>query len=278
MASRTPLNFLLAIFPGYQLLDLAGPLDIFNILSLEQPDTPLTLTFISDTLDPVASKPLPRKNASWSFDLESAFPHTDGKVNTTFNQYLTPDTTFDEYLKAAEAGELSQEGRLKPLDVLFIPGGFGSRVQRVHPDGSKTSNVQPLVDFIVKVAPHIKEAIITVCTGSDILARTGLLDGRRATVNMYRFQSVTEQNPTVNWQNWARWVRSQASEADGKGVGVDIWSSAGVSAGMDVTLAFITHHYGGLGVSREVAKKLEYDWREIEEAAVDPLYIKHFAK
>ncbi len=45
---------------------------------------------------------------------------------------------------------------------------------------------------------------------------------------------------------------------------------------MDVTLAFIAHHYGGQDVSRNLAKELEYDWREIAEGDKDPLYEKHY--
>lgn len=175
MAASKPLNYLLVLFPGYQLLDLAGPLDILNLLSLRQTETPITLTLISDTLDPVPSKPIPPKSGKWSFDLAASFPETAGNVNPAFNQYLQPDTTFQEYLEALENGSVSQEGRLKPVDVLFIPGGFGSRIDRIKQDGSRVSNVQDLVDFLPRVAPHLKSAVITVCTGSDILARSGLL-------------------------------------------------------------------------------------------------------
>ena len=45
---------------------------------------------------------------------------------------------------------------------------------------------------------------------------------------------------------------------------------------MDVTLAFIAHYYGGQDVARNLAKELEYDWREIAEGDKDPLYEKHY--
>lgn len=95
---------------------------------------------------------------------------------------------------------------------------------------------------------------------------------------MQRFKSVADQHPSVKWQTWARWVRSLPSETPGKGLDLEIWSSAGISAGMDVTLAFIAHHYGGLELSRSLAQSLEYDWREIAEGAVDPLYEKFYGK
>ena len=93
---------------------------------------------------------------------------------------------------------------------------------------------------------------------------------------MSRFDAVAKRNPKVHWQHAARWVRSLPSESKGS-VPVEIWTSAGISAGMDVTLAFIAHHYGGPDVARNLAKALEYDWREVAEGDKDPLYEKHYA-
>ena len=63
-------------------------------------DTPLSLTFIAETLDPVPIKPIPPKGANWHFDIESAFPGSGGKLNLSFNEYLQPDTTYADFLKA----------------------------------------------------------------------------------------------------------------------------------------------------------------------------------
>lgn len=259
-----PTQYLLAIYPGFQLLDLAGPLDILNQLSNSEGNKQLKLTIIAETLDPVPAKPIAPSSADWTFDLQTA-----GQLNTTFNEYLQPDSTFADYLKAAESGGAK-------ADVLLIPGGVGTRLTRVHRDGGRTSNVQSLYDFLPKIAPHISTAIITVCTGSDILAQSGLLNGRRATTNMARFDFVVHRNPGVSWQHGARWVRSLPTEAQ-DGVPIEIWSSAGISAGMDVTLAFVAHFYGGQGVARGLAKALEYDWREIPEGEKDPWYAKYYS-
>ncbi|KIW92503.1 uncharacterized protein Z519_06350 [Cladophialophora bantiana CBS 173.52] len=270
-----PAHYLLPIFPGFQLLDLAGPLDILNILSAQlDPDKyALSLTFIAETLDPVPVKPIPPKSASWTFDLPNALPQTNGKINTSFNEYLQPDITYADYLEALDAGKPGPR-----VDVLLIPGGIGTRLKRVHPDGSKTSNIQSLLDFVPKVVPHITTAILTVCTGSDALAQTGLLNARRATTNMSRWADTTRRNPKVSWVNFARWVRSLPSEAQGhNSAPIEIWTSAGISAGMDLTLAFVAQFYGGQDVARGLAKALEYDWREIAEGEMDPLYEKYYA-
>ncbi|KAH0840487.1 hypothetical protein AYO21_03822 [Fonsecaea monophora] len=270
-----PIHYLLPIFPGFQLLDLAGPLDILNLLStqLDSEKHPLSLTFIAETLDPVPVKPIPPKSANWTFDLPNAFPKTNGRVNLTFNEYLQPDTTYADFLEALSSGKQGSH-----VDVLFIPGGVGTRLSRVHPDGSKSPNVQSLLDFVPKVVPHITTAILTVCTGSDALAQTGLLNARRATTNMSRWAEVTARNPNVSWVNFARWVRSLPSEVQGKNnAPIEIWTSAGISAGMDLTLAFVAQYYGGQDVARGLAKALEYDWRETAEGEKDPLYEKYYA-
>lgn len=272
---QRPLHYLIPIFPGFQLLDVSGPLDILNLLSLDPSASNITLTFIADTLDPVSVKPKPPPKADWKFDLSSAYPGSNGTVNLSFNQTFTPSTTYDDYLAALPR---SAEGNAaKPIDVMLIPGGVGTRLDRIYSDGKRTSNVQTLIDFIPKIAPSISTAIITVCTGSHVLAQTSLLNSRRATTNMARFEDVASSNTRVKWQKGARWVKSLPSESqENAAKDLEIWSSAGISAGMDVTLAFIEDYYGGRQVSRELAKRLEYDWREIEESGIDPMYEKYF--
>lgn len=275
----TPVHFAMPIYPIFQLLDLTGPLDILNLLSSRAPGQPLTLTLLSESLDPVPTKPIPPKNASWKFDLGSVSGGTGGKANTTFNQYLTPDATYQDYLDAV--AKPSAPSSPKPIDVLLIPGGLGSRTMRVDNDtGTKSSNVAALLDFIPKIAPHVQKSIITVCTGSDILAQAGLLDGRRATTNIMMFKTVSERRPAVDWQHYARWCYAPAiDEGESEGGKMvrktpETWTSAGISAGMDVTLAYIAN-YWSLETARGLAKSLEYEWREVPEGQIDPLYEKN---
>ena len=96
------------------------------------------------------------------------------------------------------------------FDILLIPGGFGTR--------AAVSNDA----LLAKIAAMSAKADVTatVCTGSAVLARTGLLDGRPATSNKVAWDWVLEQGPKVDWKRQARWVD------DG-----DIVTSSGVSAG-----------------------------------------------
>ena len=94
------------------------------------------------------------------------------------------------------------------LDVLIIPGGMGMRA----PDDVLKAELKYITDTYPKV-----KYIITVCTGSALLARTGLLDGRRATTNKTSWKGVVGFGPLVKWVAPARWV------VDG-----NIWTAAGV--------------------------------------------------
>ena len=280
-----PLNFLVALYPGFQLMDLAGPLDIFNIVTLPPFSQPLRLTFLASDLSPVPTKPIPPPGANYTYDLNSVLGVQN--VNTTFNQFLIPEYTYASYLSRLSAGSIPDA---EQPDILFIPGGLGSRMNRISPAPSSDSeknttstlNAQDLIDWIPTITPHLRTGIMTVCTGSDILARTGLLNERRATTNMLRFKEVAQRHSAVKWVRGARWVKSgvddgiSSASKESKAKHLEIWSSAGISAGMDVTLAFIAEYFGGMDVSRDIARRLEYDWAEDGEGEVGGLYKRFF--
>jgi putative intracellular protease/amidase len=126
------------------------------------------------------------------------------------------------------------------VNIFLIPGGYGTREE---------VNSVLLIDKIKKIS-ELSEYVLTVCTGTALLAKTGLLDGRKATSNKRAFDWVTTQGPTVNWVRKARWV------VDDK-----YYTSSGVSAGMDMTLGFLQDMHG-IDFAREVAYRIEYTWQE----------------
>jgi transcriptional regulator GlxA family with amidase domain len=132
------------------------------------------------------------------------------------------------------------------LDLILVPGGIGTR------DAIDSSAMLAWL----RERGAAAEIVMTVCTGSALLARTGLLDGRRATTNKMWFQWVTEQGPQVHWVKEARWVE------DGKFV-----TSSGVSAGMDMALAVIAR-LAGPETSKNLAVAAEYEWHQ--DATWDP--------
>jgi len=123
------------------------------------------------------------------------------------------------------------------LDVVLIPGGIGTRT---------AVGDEELVAWIRQISTRAAY-VASVCTGSALLARSGVLDGKRATSNKRAFEWVMSQGPRANWIRKARWVE------DGK-----FWTSSGVTAGIDMSLALI-ERLAGADVARQVADGTEYE-------------------
>ncbi|KAF2795176.1 ThiJ/PfpI family protein [Melanomma pulvis-pyrius CBS 109.77] len=200
---KLPKNIGVILFPGFQLLDICGPLDVLNLLAYSHT---LNLSIIAASLSPVSTS------------------HAQSvAANSNFSQSIVPTHTF------ATAPD--------DLEVLIIPGGFGSR---------KEENIEGVVEFVRGYYPKLKWCL-TVCTGSAILAKSGVLDGRRATSNKKAFAWVKEQNVDVEWVPKARWV------VDG-----NIWTSSGISAGIDLIFAWVGEVFGE-DVATFVADSSEYE-------------------
>jgi transcriptional regulator GlxA family with amidase domain len=132
------------------------------------------------------------------------------------------------------------------FDILLIPGGFGTRA---------AVNNAPFLSQLA-AASQRADVTATVCTGSALLARTGLLDDRPATSNKLAWNWVLQQGPRVQWIRQARWVD------DGT-----IITSSGVSAGIDMALSLIAR-LNGRELALAAARNMEYRWHE--DAGDDP--------
>ncbi len=129
--------------------------------------------------------------------------------------------------------------------ILFIPGGNGARGM---------VNDEACVAAIRSLARNA-EFILTVCTGSILLARAGMLEGKCATSNKRVF-AWTKSAPCVNWIKKARWVK------DGT-----ISTRSGVSAGIDMALGFVADLFGH-PAAQQVSREIEYEWNE--DSGYDP--------
>lgn len=134
------------------------------------------------------------------------------------------------------------------VDIFLIPGGYGTR--------AAVANLA-LIN-IIKSISQLSKFVLTVCTGSALLAKTGLLDGRKATSNKRALGWVITQGARVNWIKKARWTKDE-----------NIYTSAGVSAGMDMTLGFLKDLHG-IEFARQAAYEIEYDW--VEDMEEDNFY------
>jgi len=122
-----------------------------------------------------------------------------------------------------------------PIDILVVPGGFGTRAL-LHDEAT--------LEWIRATAAQA--ALVTsVCTGALLLARNGMLRGRRATTHWAAHDLLVSIDPTIQLQRDVRVVADT------------IFTSAGVSAGLDMSFAVVEQLHGA-EVARETARYIEY--------------------
>ncbi len=132
------------------------------------------------------------------------------------------------------------------LDLTLLPGGIGTIPELEN---------EKLLGFLRERCPRA-EVNMSVCTGSALLAKAGLLDGLRATSNKMFFNLAAVQSDKVDWAENARWVDA------GQYV-----TSSGVSAGTDMSLAVIERLFGAER-AQQAAAFTEYQWHT--DADTDP--------
>ncbi|MBN8049204.1 DJ-1/PfpI family protein [Paraclostridium bifermentans] len=132
---------------------------------------------------------------------------------------------------------------IKSIDkngILVIPGGIGVR------------DLVNDTDFL-NMLKHLAEEsrfCLSICTGSALLAKCGVLNNIKATSNKKALEWVKQTNENVIWIDKSRWV------VDGK-----FYTSSGVSAGMDMALGFVSDQFGK-DKAYEISEFIEYIWNE----------------
>jgi transcriptional regulator GlxA family with amidase domain len=117
------------------------------------------------------------------------------------------------------------------IDTLIVPGGLMGAI-----DGAA-----PLVPIIRRLAPRVRR-LASVCSGAFILSRAGVLDGRSAVTHWAACDQLRRANPQCRVEDDRIFVR------DG-----NVWTSAGVSTGIDLALAMVEEDHGAelaLDISR----------------------------
>jgi transcriptional regulator GlxA family with amidase domain len=191
-------NVAILVYDDVEVLDFAGPFEVFSVAGSEMPRTPY----------------------------RAFFPYTVGLGAGNIVAYgglsVTPRYT---YLDCPDP------------DILIVPGGEGSRRLLKHPQ---------LLAWLTAQAQRV-EIIASVCTGALVLARAGILAGKRATTHHGALARLPELEPSVTVVADARYVQ------DGK-----VWSSGGISAGIDMSLAIVKSL---LGSDAAVVEEMEWMWR-----------------
>ncbi len=135
-----------------------------------------------------------------------------GPVATTCGLTLQADKSF-----------MSARRSRTPIDTLLIAGGHGT---------SDAIKSKPLLNYVRWAAARANR-VVSICTGAMILAEAGFLDNRRATTHWFWCPVLAKRYPKIKVEPDALFVRDD-----------HIWTSAGVTAGMDLSLALIEQDWG----------------------------------
>ena len=177
----------LVVFPGFQILDISGPIAAFEIADRVRPG---------------------------SYDLALMAPG-EGDVASSSGVKMTAEPLA--------AG---------PFDTVMVSGGDGTR------------SLKELAAIVAWLKTVTARRITSVCSGAYLLAEAGLLDGRRATTHWGRTDDFARRYPKVKLDADRIFIR------DG-----DVWTSAGITAGIDLALALVEDDLGA-DVARRVAQQL----------------------
>ncbi|MFC3069036.1 GlxA family transcriptional regulator [Phenylobacterium soli] len=156
--------------------------------------------------------------------------------------------TYDFCLLAPQAGMVASTSGAAlgaaalcegPFDTIIMSGGEGSR---------DYAQLGSLLDWLKREAPRARR-VASVCSGAYLLAKAGLLDARRATTHWNSTDHFAQEFPAVRLEPDRIFTR------DGLGRDGEIWTSAGITAGIDLALALIEDDLGAK-VARRTAQQL----------------------
>ena len=177
-----PRDVVLVVFPGFQGLDLIGPVEVLHAAGDELGHPAYRLLVTASARGPVATASGITMAADWSID------------------------EHDEH-----------------IDTLMVVGGDGTYGAVVD---------DHLVSHVARLARGARR-VTSVCSGAFVLAQAGLLDGRRATTHWRVCDLLASSYPSVQVEPDPIYVR------DG-----NVYTSAGVTAGMDLALALVEEDHG----------------------------------
>ncbi|MBT2395692.1 GlxA family transcriptional regulator [Streptomyces sp. ISL-100] len=156
---------------------------------------------------------------------------TMNPVTTSAGVRVLPDTTFQEV-----------SGRR--IDTLLVPGAVEADSQR-----RVRAITDPTVVAWVKTLAGQTRRVASVCVGAHILAAAGLLEGKRATTHWSTAQQLAADYPSIEVDADPIFIRDH-----------DVWTGAGISACLDLSLALVADDFGeatALRVARQLVMYLK---------------------
>ncbi|MEU9147202.1 DJ-1/PfpI family protein [Streptomyces sp. NPDC048349] len=159
------------------------------------------------------------------YDVVLAAETTD-PVTTSAGVRILPDATFEEV-----AG--------RSIDTLLVPGAVEADGQ-----GRVRAVSDPAVVGRVKALAGRARRVASVCVGAHVLADAGLLDGKRATTHWSTARQLAAEHPSIEVDADPIFIRDQ-----------DVWTGAGISACLDLSLALVADDFGE-SVALRIARQL----------------------
>jgi transcriptional regulator GlxA family with amidase domain len=171
------------------------------------------------------------------------------EVFSVANRYTEP-AAFRVFTVAERIGPVLARGGLSvnpqysfadcpQADVVLVPGGQGTRTEMNNP---------AVIEWI-KQAANSAELVLSVCTGSLLLAKAGLLDGLAATTHHGSIDLLRSLAPRTTVHDDRRYVDNGR-----------VVCSAGIAAGIDMSLHVVARLCGD-DVARKTARQMEYPWQ-----------------
>ncbi|CAZ82131.1 unnamed protein product [Tuber melanosporum] len=222
-------------FDNVEILDFAGPMEVFTIAA----KTPFP--------QGAPYRALPPGSERTTFDV--AILSQTQTIRTSHGRGCVIERDIDLF---------SQEGQDDKWDVVVIPGGVGTREQM--------ENLH-LLDWISRFARRNRgkrKTILSVCTGTLLLAKAAILDGMKVTTHYSAretLQSIIKEGGGMAEVVEDRVVAEVLRGSGGEDLGVDVVTSGGVSSGIDGAL-YVVKKLVGLDVARGAAEWIEYNWND----------------
>ncbi|HEX9412617.1 MAG TPA: DJ-1/PfpI family protein [Ktedonobacterales bacterium] len=231
-----PLTVGIVLFDDVEVLDFCGPFEVFAVTR------------------PLAADAGPAGGAQQLFHvLTLAAPRAaptggSGETPAAADGRAAREVRCRNGLRVTADLAIGQD-TVPPLDVLVVPGGWGTR--------REVRNAS-LIEWLRAAAPATRHVTASVCTGAFLLAEAGLLDGRAATTHWSSLVRLRESYPGVRVAGVSAGepVRPYGIRFVDEG---RVVTSAGISAGIDMALHLVAR-LAGADVARQTAEQMEYRW------------------